>query len=254
MTEHGCRWSLEPAALALAHDRVDAWSVRLDVDAEQAAYLAKLLSPDEQARAARFRFNEHRRRFIVARGVLRALLGQYLNRPAERIRFTYSPAGKPALEIDEGLRFNVSHSHEMAVYAVTYKREVGIDLEFMRPLDDMERLAAGCFSARENAVWRHLPEVHRQEGFFNCWTRKEAYIKALGQGLSYLLDQFDVSLKPGEPARLLSVTGKPREVTRWTFQAFNPGKNYVAALAVEGQGWRFECWQWSHTSVNWERA
>jgi 4'-phosphopantetheinyl transferase len=244
VTEHGYRRSLEPDVLDLTRDRVDVWSVRLDVGAEQAAYLAKLLSPDEQARAARFRFNEHRRRFIVARGVLRALLGQYLNRPAERIRFTYSPAGKPALEVDEGLRFNVSHSHEMALYAIAYEREVGVDLEYMRPLEDMERLAAGTFSARENAVWRHLPEAHRQEGFFNCWTRKEAYIKALGQGLSYPLDQFDVSLKPGEPARLLSVTGKPQEVTRWTFQAFNPGENYVAALAVEGQGWRFECWQY----------
>ncbi|NWG15751.1 MAG: 4'-phosphopantetheinyl transferase superfamily protein [Chloroflexi bacterium] len=233
---------------------MDVWATRLDFDPQRVKHLAGLLSPDEQARAARFRFAVHRRRFIVARGVLRTLLGRYTNAAPESVRLKYSPAGKPSPDPDHGLRFNLSHSHELALYAIAYEREVGVDLEYMRPLEDIERLAAGTFSARENAVWRQLPDAQKQEGFFNCWTRKEAYIKALGQGLSYPLDQFDVSLKPGEPARLLSVTGTPQEVTRWTFQAFNPGENYVAALVVEGQGWYMRRWQYDDPFKDVRRA
>jgi 4'-phosphopantetheinyl transferase len=223
------------------HDTVVVWAARLEVEQAQLDAYTGLLSADERERATRFHFEQHRRRFTAARGILRCLLGGYLNRHPADIRFVYGSAGKPALDRDEGLRFNVAHSHEMALYAFTYAREIGVDIEFMRPVADMEQVAACCFSRREFADWKGLSEAQKPEGFFNGWTRKEAYIKALGEGLSHPLNQFDVSLRPGQAARLLNVQGNPSEAARWSLQAIHPEPGYAAALAVEGQGWTLEC-------------
>jgi 4'-phosphopantetheinyl transferase len=113
----------------------------------------------------------------------------------------------------------------------------------------MEQLAARCFSPRENAALQLVPEAQRREAFFNCWTRKEAYIKAMGEGLTHPLDQFEVSLKPGEPAQLLFVDGRPHETLRWTFHAFQPADHYTAALAIEGQSCQLRRWDWSSFSL-----
>jgi len=210
--------------------------------------LLRTLTLDERARARRFRFPRDRDRFIVARGVLRAILGRYLGVDPGRLRFRYSPYGKPALAgpfEDEGIRFNLAHSQGIALYAVSRGREVGIDVEYVRADLADERIAERFFSPREVATLRAVPAEQRREAFFHCWTRKEAYVKARGEGLSLPLDQFDVSLAPGEPAALLSTPGDPPEVTRWSLQALNPGPGYVAALAVEGNGWRLRCWQWT---------
>jgi 4'-phosphopantetheinyl transferase len=182
--------------------------------------------------------------------VLRDILGRYLEVPPCELIFRYSAYGKPALvaDVEDGrVRFNVSHSHEMALFAVTCDREVGVDIEFLGREIRGEEIAERFFSPRERATLRALPQEVKHQAFFNCWTRKEAYIKAHGEGLSLPLDQFDVSLAPGEPAALLATRGDAREAWRWSLQALTPGMGYIAALAVEGQSWQLACWQWSPT-------
>jgi 4'-phosphopantetheinyl transferase len=142
------------------------------------------------------------------------------------------------------LSFNLTHSHQLALYAVTRRREIGVDLEYVRADFADEQIAERFFSPREVAALRTVPENLLKEAFFHCWTRKEAYVKAKGEGLSIPLDQFDVSLAPGEPALLLSTRDDPQEADRWSLQALFPGSGYVAALAVEGRTWRLKCWQW----------
>lgn len=197
----------------------------------------------------RFRFERDRRRFIVGRGVLRTILGRYLGVEPDKVQFRYSPRGKPYLaeRFDSyGLRFNLAHSHELALYAFTRDREIGVDLEYVRPMPDAVEIATRFFSTRENAVFRVLPKSQELEAFYNCWTRKEAYLKATGDGLARPLDQFAVSLTPGEPARLLHVEKDLlQEIARWSFQALKPAFSYVAAVAVEGHDWRLVCWQWT---------
>ena len=178
----------------------------LDQTQSQIQSFLHTLAADEQARAERFHFERDREHFIVARGVLRAILGRYLNRAPERLSFCYGAHGKPALAGEAGadaIRFNVSHSHGVALYAVTRGREVGIDLERIRFDLAVLEIAERFFSRREVATLRTLPTEAQRQAFFRCWTRKEAYIKARGEGLSLPLDQFDVSLAPGEPAALL---------------------------------------------------
>jgi 4'-phosphopantetheinyl transferase len=244
------RWPLPPEDWIAGAADVHVWLAALDPPEHTVQLLAGVLDSDELLRVQRFRFERDRRRFIVARSVLRSILGVYVKLPPAQIQFTYGPRGKPALAAacgDGRLRFNVSHSQELALYAVTCDREVGVDIEWMRPLDDAESIAPHFFSAYERAALRNLPVHLRHQGFFNCWTRKEAYIKAIGEGLYQPLDGFDVSLTPGEPAQLLAVLDKPDEVKRWSFQALQPPAGYAAALAVEGAGWQLRCWQWKET-------
>ena len=174
---------------------------------------------DERARADRFYFARDREHFIVARGVLREILGCYLKRVPKSLCFCYGSHGKPALagEFDgEAIRFNVSHSHGVALYAISRGRAVGIDLERIRFDLPVAEIAERFFSKREDAMLRSLPTDVQHQAFFRCWTRKEAYIKARGEGLSLPLDQFDVSLAPGEPAAVLGTQRDPSEASRWS--------------------------------------
>ncbi len=240
-------WRLPPATLILGSDEVHVWRATLDQTKSQIENFRHTLAADEQARAERFYFRRDRAHFIVARGVLRALLGFYLNKAPECLSFRYSSHGKPALAWESGgdtFRFNLSHSHGVALYAVTRGREVGIDLEYIRSDLEVEQIAERFFSRREIATLRALPIDLRTDAFFLCWTRKEAYIKARGEGLSLPLDQFDVSLIPGEPAALLSTHRGSHEALRWSLQELTPAPGYVAALGVEGHGWGLACWQW----------
>lgn len=204
--------------------------------------------PDERERADKFRVEWARRHFVVARATLRTILGGYLKARPEKLRFRYSPFGKPYLSGQtgqEGLHFNLSHSHELAVCAVARGRSLGIDIEYLRVDFDYLQLAAHFFSPSERATLGALPVESRARGFFNCWTRKEAYIKAHGSGLSLPLNQFEVSLAPCEPAALLNCAYDPREVVRWTLRELSLAPDYVAALAVEGDGnWKLNCWRW----------
>ena len=200
-------WGLPPEKIILGSNEVHVWRASLDEFPSQIDIFLHTLAADEQKRAERFYFQRDRERFITAHGVLRAILGLYLNRAPKYLSFRYSSHGKPALAWESGgdaIRFNMSHSHGVALYAVTRDREVGIDVEFIRRDLAVEQIAERFFSRRETATLRALPTALREHAFFLCWTRKEAYIKARGEGLSLPLDQFDVSLIPGEPAALLS--------------------------------------------------
>jgi len=242
-----CVWRLPSQPLTLPDDRVHVWRAFLDAPAWYKQDLYQTLAEDERARAARFHFDKDRNHYIVARGVLRAILGGYLAVQSRQLHFEYTTHGKPSLPSEFGggrLRFNLSHSHGLALYAMTWGRELGIDVEYLRADFAGEDIAERFFSRQEVAALRTLDPALHVEAFFNCWTRKEAYIKAIGEGLSMPLDRFDVSLIPGEPARLLHTQGDPLEASRWTMQALFPGDGYAAAVIVAGHAWQLECWQW----------
>jgi 4'-phosphopantetheinyl transferase len=236
------------AGLALPPGEVQIWAVALDPPAAVAARLASSLAADERERAARFRFERHRRQYEVGRGALRALLGGYLELPPGEVCFTYGERGKPSLGASppagSDLHFNLSNSHELALVGFARGVEIGVDVEHQKPMADLEQIAERFFSASERDALRQLPAHQKQEGFFNCWTRKEAYLKAVGQGLAARLDSFDVTLVPGEAPRMLTLEGDAARAARWFFQRFEPAPDYIGALAVEAappavRTWRF---------------
>ncbi len=247
MTSPTCSWSTSQQTPRLLPDEVHVWLVRLegpDLDFED---FRETLSADEQTKARRFRFERHRRRYVACRGILRKLIGGYLGQEPSHIRFRYEPKGKPVLDrgSSEGLQFNLSHSEGIALLVLTCHREIGVDVEFARPLSDTTQIAERFFSPHEREDLRSLASEDQRAAFFNCWTRKEAYLKARGEGISRGLDQFCVSLIPEEPARLLRVQWNPKEVERWSMISIQPAPGYMAALVVEGKDWKPRYWQWT---------
>lgn len=236
--------SAEVSAAARGELRV--WTADLDHAQDVVDRLAGVLSHDERARAARFYFRHDAMRFIVARATLRGILGGCLGVEPGVLAFTYGPRGKPELGEPSGsdVQFSVSHSADVAVYAVTHGWRVGVDVERLRLGVEIEAIADGTFSPREQAALRRLPPAQRCEGFFNCWTRKEAYIKAIGEGLAYPLERFSVSLAPGAPARLEAFDDDPAEAAGWTMEALAPPAGFVGAVVVEGRPIRFVCSRW----------
>jgi len=225
---------------ALAAGEVHVWTAGLDLGSEAAAL--GVLSPDELLRARRFHFPRDRRRFAVARATLRVLLGGYLDTPPEALRFSYGEHGKPRIP-GVRLRFNVSHSGGRALLAFAFDRELGIDLEQERPLDDARELAERYFAPGEARALGELPEPELIPAFFRCWTRKEAFIKATGKGLTQALDAFEVSFAPGERARLLHVDGRPAEKQPFRLESLDPGPGFSAAMAVEGPEGPVSCFR-----------
>ena len=196
---------------------------------------AGVLSDAERQRATRFAFDRDARRFILARARLRQLLAARLGERPESVELVYGAHGKPALArrfADCDLRFNVSHRDEVAVYAFSSGRAIGIDVEAVRAVPHADAIAAHLFSDRENAAYRALDPRDRPLGFFHCWTRKEAFVKALGDGLCHPLDRFDVSLAPGEPAAVLRVEDMPGDRCGWRLQSFSPAPGFVGAVVV----------------------
>lgn len=239
-------WCLPPKTLALGEEEVHVWRAALNRNSSCIQNLQQTLAPDEQRRAERFHFRKDREHFIVARGLLRIILSRYLDVEPKQLRFCYSPYGKPALAKESGgdvLRFNLSHSHEIALYALTLQRDLGVDLEQIRTDWASEQIAAQFFAPSEVAQLRALPANLWHEAFFHCWTRKEAYIKARGEGLSLPLDKFEVSLAPGESAALLSTKSDPEEASRWSMKELRVGPDYAAALVVRGHDWQPQYWQ-----------
>jgi 4'-phosphopantetheinyl transferase len=237
--------------------RIHLWAARLDPPQPEVERLHRLLDDEERARAARFRFDKHRRRFIVGRGFQRIVLGDYLGIDAGAIQLSYGPKGKPYLAGPwrGRLHFNLSNSSEMALLGVNVEREIGVDVEKLREVHEMEALAERFFSRREAPVLLALPEERKVEGFFNCWTRKEAYLKAVGTGLSAPLDRFDVTLAPGEAPRMLALEESAEKAASWSLCHLEPAEGYLGAFAIEvpeieRSGWRIESWTWSaSTSV-----
>jgi 4'-phosphopantetheinyl transferase len=213
---------------------IEVVAARLDVRPVAVHALSACLCDAEQERAARFRFDRDRRRFVVARARLRRMLAVRLAVRPESVEFVYGGNGKPALArrfAATGWRFNVSHCDEVAVYAFSRGRDIGIDIEAIRLVREADDIAARFFSPRENESYRSLAAPDKPLGFFSCWTRKEAFVKALGEGLRVPLDQFDVSLAPGEPAQLLRVERMLGDVRGWRLDSFSPLPGFIAAVA-----------------------
>jgi 4'-phosphopantetheinyl transferase len=238
----------EPEDLTLTGEEVHVWRASLNWPAGYVRRFQDLLTPDELSRSERFRFQADRQRFLVARGLLRTILSRYLRVEPGQLRFAHDERGKPHLispSASRALAFNLSHAHGLLLIAVTHNRRVGIDVEYTRPpLPDVEHIAERFFSVEEKEVLRALSPTARNEAFFRCWTCKEAYLKARGEGLSMPLDRFQVAVIPGQPARLLRVEGDLKEASRWSLRELVPAPGYVATLAVEGGGWRLSCWRY----------
>jgi len=231
----------------LAPNQVHVWRVSVDelLWSGSLERLGLTLSADERERAQAYQFSSDTKRFVLARGLLRTILGGYLNVPAGQLAFRYGPYGKPLLaseSFDRTIRFNVSHSDGLAVYALSSDREVGVDIERLRPGLPVEEIARRFFSADEVAELLALPAQLRREAFFTCWTRKEAILKARGNGLSLSLSDFSVSLNPIEPAALLWARWDDREARRWSLKQLTLGGGYSGSLAAVGRQWELLCW------------
>jgi len=221
------------------HD-VHIWTARLKATPSQFESLESTLSRDEHERAGRFHFERHRTAFVAARAALRGILGGYLGIAPREVQFGYGPQGKPGLATGD-LQFNASHSGDVAVVGVTRRQRIGVDVEQRRELEYLA-LAEHFFALPEITELQSLAAGTLPDGFFNCWTRKEAYIKARGEGLYCPLDQFDVSVTPGNPAMLLKSRMDEKEVSRWSFQDLLAGPGYAATLAVERSFSRMVLW------------
>ncbi len=230
-----------PAAcddLALGPNEIHVWRQPLTRTLDEIAWFRQLLSPDELERATRFRFESSRADYIISRGTLRFLLGLYLSAAGEDLRFDYSAYGRPSLHADSpwpSLDFNVSHSGEIVLLAFAHWRRIGVDVEKIRRDFGTDEIAERFFSTAECDSLRLLPVEQRHEAFFRCWTRKEAFIKALGEGLSHPLNQFDVSLTADSPAVLLATRPDAQEVKRWQLWNLQVPSDYSAALAFEAE-------------------
>jgi 4'-phosphopantetheinyl transferase len=240
-------WLAPPAVLALAAGGVHIWRADLRCTEPTLRHFEQTLVADEKFRAGRFYFERDRNHFIAARGILRDLLGRYLGCAPETIRFAYREQGKPALCEVAGsphIEFNVSHSHGLALLAFSRNRALGVDIERIRPDISAEEIAERYFSPQEVVELLALPPASRAEGFFRCWTRKEAYVKARGEGLQISLKSFHVSLAPGQPARLVSADSE-----RWSLYSLRPFEQSLGAIVAEGQDLCVHGYDWSAATL-----
>ena len=228
---------------ALDPEEVHVWRAEVETAYDRQDILWSFLAGDERQKAADFLFEGDRKRFVVARGILRALLGCYLGRHPGSLGFDYTQYGKPQLAGDSEIRFSTSHSHGLVLLAFARGRDVGVDIERVRADLDFEGIAARCFSPGEMASLHSLRNGLRERAFFARWTRKEALAKAEGKGLALPLRRFGVT--PAARAMVLDTQGHPLGPTKWTLQELSPAPGYVAALAVEGNGSRLSCWQYA---------
>jgi len=245
MLTHALTWSNPPAEVSLAVDEVHIWRASLERCTRTIEHFSHTLADDERERAQRYGCMATRARFVVGRGLLRTVLGRYLGQTAQQIQFRLSPQGKPILcATASPLHFNVSHSHQLVVMAVTRQGELGIDVERLRPFANNLGLAERYFSPRECHLLRLMSPERRTEAFFHTWTRKEACLKALGVGLSYGLDRVEVTIHPEDPVRLLRLNGEDKHAASWSLLALSPAPGYVGALALRAHGCRIVGWHW----------
>jgi 4'-phosphopantetheinyl transferase len=241
-------FSLPPLDLKLSNDEIHIWCASLDQPTSLIEKLVCTLSIDERTRAGRFYFEKDRKRFVVRHGILRMILGYYLGVEASELQFCYGRNGKPRLADTFGngaILFSMSSSEGLALYGFTRNREIGVDVECVRDIPEMDQIIELIFSARETQVYRALPKHLKREAFFACWTRKEAFVKATGDGLSKPLDKFELTVNPGEPATLLEIDGDSRSACRWSIHDSKPASGFAAAIVAEGRNWGLNCWKWT---------
>jgi 4'-phosphopantetheinyl transferase len=244
-------WETSAPQWQLPEDEVHVWHVPFDEPPEERTVkLVSLLSPRERERAARFYRRREQNRFLVSRATLRRILGHYQDVAPSSLRIALNAHGKPELDGSEMLSFNLSHSGNLALIAVTRNRALGVDVEQLRTGVDVERLAARFFSPAEARQLASLAGPEEQvEAFFRCWTRKEAYIKGQGVGLSLGLQSFDVTLAPGQSARIVATRPDAAEAGDWQLRDLQPAPGYAAALAVKGWDWTLRCWTWVEATM-----
>jgi 4'-phosphopantetheinyl transferase len=240
-------WSEPSGSERLRKNEIHVWLVRAD-DGSYCIHCGHdLLSLNEQERAARFKFEDDRRRYIVAHGALRLLLSQYANVFANDLNFFTNANGKPflvAAPVVANIQFNLSHSHEVALIAVTQGREVGVDVERVKEDFAFGEVAGRFFTAREVAALNALPSELQRKTFYKCWTSKEAFLKAKGTGLSGQLDEVEISFTAEKGVRVSAT------VANWTLVGLNPPDGYEGALVVEGAECQFRCFQWRPPLMN----
>lgn len=229
-------WLRPPADLRLQNQEVHVWRATLDRSPALTQFFAKSLSVDEQTRADRFHFEHHRQRFITGRGILRSLLGRYLQIAPDQLQFNYSDQGKPSLA-NQTLQFNLAHSQGLALIAISLDRPVGVDLEQIRAIADLNALTQRFFSFTEHAAICSLPLDQQPKAFFRYWTCKEAYLKATGDGLSKLKG-LEISLRSNQSACLANVSQH-----EWHLQELAPAEGFVGAIVALQQDCNLTCWQ-----------
>jgi len=242
-------WPMAATPLSFPTERVDIWKVYLDRPVLENSETG-VLSPDEIARANRFHFEKDRVHFVRCRTALRRLLGKYLGIPASEIQFRYSTNGKPQLEANlnpRALQFNVSHSADLAAIAIGSEHRLGVDLEKIRIDVDVVSLSTRFFSLRERAELQALPEHLRVSAFFACWTRKEAFLKATGEGLSFPLENFSVSVQPDSNPKLEEVNEDPNVGKQWFLADLHISDGYRAAVAIKCQHTRVHTYSFNWT-------
>lgn len=215
----------------LSRESIHVWTVPSAAPDDAVAALGRVLNTEETERVARFQFAHLRDSFVIAHGILRFLLGRYLKIDPAKIQFSFNSKGKPAATEGNGLKFNMSHSGGLTVIALAMECEIGVDVEKIRPLSDMLRIAERYFCQEEAAELRSLPSDERENGFFCCWTRKEAYIKAIGAGLSAPLNGFRVAVDPKMVPRFIHINHDIAEANAWELHDLNLASGYAAALA-----------------------
>jgi 4'-phosphopantetheinyl transferase len=223
----------EAGTIRLSPREIQIWGIWLTASDAAVAYYHSILSVDERHRAERFRFGNLRRSYILSRGGLRIVLAHYLGCAPTGIEFIGGPKGKPALRHSSRIQFNVSHSGQMALYALTVGCELGVDVEQLRTLEDTESIAKRFFSPGEASELLSLNSEERGPAFFRCWTRKEAYVKAIGDGLTIPLNGFQVTLLPGVPARFIQLAGDPGIAREWILEHLDLAPGYIGALAYQ---------------------
>jgi 4'-phosphopantetheinyl transferase len=251
-------WLLPPQNILLADDEVHVWCGFLDLSKSIIHKFMNFLSADEQIRANRFYFLKDKNRFVAARGMLRKLLSCYLGVEPNDVHFQYSQHGKPSLHPDmdvlklpicaSKIKFNVSHSNKIALFGFTKFREIGIDVEYVQHLPDADKIAKRFFSPQENLIYQELTK--KQAAFYHCWTRKEAFIKAIGEGLSYPLDKFEVSFLPNDEPCIKHINGDKNQGKRWSLKGLEPYPGYIGAIAVEGKNLRFITFEFQTSDSN----
>ncbi|MGC2529859.1 MAG: 4'-phosphopantetheinyl transferase superfamily protein [Candidatus Acidiferrum sp.] len=235
-------WIPSPLELDIADGDIHLWRAYLDCEEQLLRRFEETLSDDEKDRAKRYFFQRDRDNFIATRGILRELLGKYIGSTPTEIEFRYSPYGKPSLMakgFGQPIQFNLSHSHGLALFAFAVGRNLGVDVELVRSDFGGEEIAMRYFAPQEVEELRKLPASLQAEAFFLCWTRKEAYVKARGEGLQIALNSFHVSLTPGQPELLYS-----DDSFRWSLRSLRPDQRYVGALVGEVGDWRPRYWDW----------
>ena len=238
-------WPAPRVRPTLMVDDVHVWAASLEQPAATVRVLESLLSIQELNRAERFRNERDRRRYVVAHGILRDVLAGYRKADPRTLRFTVDKNGKPALSDERGptaLRFNLSHTADMALIAVTLGREIGVDVECIRPISELDSIVESHFTARERDTLRTMASTAKPSAFYRCWTRKESYAKATGEDLSATLGGFDTMLSSG-PADLS--LADPRRASGWNLHELLPADGYVGAVAIDGPVGRILSWRWA---------